>query len=58
MADVGLSISGIPGPPFGPQYLMTTTLPGFTSPLRTPLITSYSFSKTIAVLQNTLLLYH
>jgi hypothetical protein len=24
MAEVGLSISGIPGPPLGPQYLMTT----------------------------------
>jgi hypothetical protein len=45
MAEVGLSISGIPGPPLGPQYLMTTTLPGFTSPLRTPVITSFHFHK-------------
>ena len=44
MADVGLSISDIPGPPFGPQYLMTTTFPGFTSPACTPVITSNSFS--------------
>ena len=32
MMDVGESISGIPGAPLGPSYLMTTTSPAFTSP--------------------------
>jgi hypothetical protein len=27
MAEVGVSISGMPGPPLGPSYRMTTTLP-------------------------------
>mmetsp|Transcript_32903 Transcript_32903/g.72663 ORF Transcript_32903/g.72663 Transcript_32903/m.72663 type:complete len:202 (+) Transcript_32903:752-1357(+) len=27
MAEVGVNISGMPGPPLGPSYLMTTTLP-------------------------------
>ena len=27
IAEVGLSISGIPGPPFGPSYLITITSP-------------------------------
>ena len=27
MAEVGFSISGMPGPPCGPSYLITTTLP-------------------------------
>ena len=28
--EVGANISGIPGPPFGPSYLMTTTWPART----------------------------
>ena len=28
IAEVGLSISLIPGPPLGPSYLITTTSPG------------------------------
>ena len=30
MEDVGASISGIPGPPLGPSYLITTTCPSLT----------------------------
>ena len=29
IADVGFNISLMPGPPFGPSYLITTTSPGF-----------------------------
>ena len=49
MAEVGFSISGIPGPPLGPQYRMTTTSPGFIIPFSRPGITSNSLSKTTAV---------
>mmetsp|Transcript_30771 Transcript_30771/g.99192 ORF Transcript_30771/g.99192 Transcript_30771/m.99192 type:complete len:276 (-) Transcript_30771:147-974(-) len=31
MAEVGVSISGMPGPPFGPWYRTTTTAPGGTT---------------------------
>ena len=34
MAEVGASISRIPGPPFGPSYRITTTSPGLISPDR------------------------
>ena len=48
MADVGFNISGIPGPPFGPTYLITTTFPFFTFPSFIPLLASFSESNTIA----------
>jgi len=35
MTDVGESISGMPGPPLGPSYLMTITVPLFTFPSST-----------------------
>ena len=49
IAAVGLSISGIPGPPFGPSYRMTTTSPFFTSPILMPLLASCSQSNTRAL---------
>ena len=48
MADVGFSISGIPGPPRGPTYLITTTSPAFILPVLMPLINSCSPSNTLA----------
>ena len=48
MAAVGFNISGMPGPPFGPSYLITITSPVFTFPSPIPLLASYSESKTIA----------
>ncbi|ANB15841.1 hypothetical protein AWJ20_3485 [Sugiyamaella lignohabitans] len=47
----GLSISGIPGPPFGPSYLMTTTVltPFLISPFSSAAIKSSSSSNTRAV---------
>ena len=32
IAELGFNISGIPGPPFGPQFLITTTFPFLTYP--------------------------
>lgn len=32
MADVGVSISGMPGPPFGPSYRMMITAPYAAAP--------------------------
>ena len=40
--EVGFNISGIPGPPFGPTYLMTTTSPFSTSPLEIPVFAACS----------------
>ena len=48
MADVGLSISLIPGPPLGPSYLITTTSPSTIFPPFIALIASSSQSKTLA----------
>lgn len=31
MAEEGVNISGMPGPPLGPSYRMTTTMPGVIS---------------------------
>jgi len=48
IADVGLSISLIPGPPFGPSYLMTTTSPSTILPPLIAAIASSSESNTLA----------
>ena len=48
IAAVGFNISGIPGPPLGPSYLITTTSPLLTTPSAIPLFASYSLSKTLA----------
>ena len=48
IADVGLSISLIPGPPFGPSYRITTTSPGFIFPPLIASIASSSLSNTLA----------
>mmetsp|Transcript_30772 Transcript_30772/g.99199 ORF Transcript_30772/g.99199 Transcript_30772/m.99199 type:complete len:228 (-) Transcript_30772:922-1605(-) len=48
MAEVGVSISGMPGPPFGPWYRTTTTAPGGTSCRSMARRTSSSESKTCA----------
>ncbi len=48
MADVGLSISLIPGPPFGPSYLITTTSPSTILPPLIAAIASSSQSNTLA----------
>ena len=36
IALVGANISGIPGPPLGPSYLITITSPERTSPFKIP----------------------
>ena len=48
IADVGLSISLIPGPPLGPSYLMTTTSPATIFPPFMAAIASSSQSNTLA----------
>ncbi len=48
IADVGLSISLIPGPPLGPSYLITTTSPGTILPPLIAAIASSSQSNTLA----------
>ena len=48
IADVGLSISLIPGPPFGPSYLITTTSPATILPPLIASIASSSQSNTLA----------
>ena len=48
IADVGLSISLIPGPPLGPSYLITTTSPSTILPPRIAAIASSSQSNTLA----------
>ena len=48
IAEVGLSISLIPGPPLGPSYLITTTSPGTILPPLISSIASSSDSKTLA----------
>ena len=48
MADVGFNISLIPGPPFGPSYLITTTSPGTIFPPLIAAIASSSQSNTLA----------
>ena len=48
IADVGLSISLIPGPPFGPSYLITTTSPATILPDLIAVIASSSQSNTLA----------
>ena len=48
IADVGFNISGIPGPPFGPSYLITITSPFFIDPLLIALLASISELKTLA----------
>ncbi len=49
IAAVGFNISGIPGPPFGPSYLMTTTLPWTTFPCLIPSLASNSELNTRAL---------
>ena len=49
MADVGFSISLMPGPPFGPSYLITTTSPAFIDLDRIALTPSSSESNTRAL---------
>ena len=48
MADVGFNISGIPGPPLGPSYLITTTSPFETSEFLIAERHSNSLLKTLA----------
>ena len=48
IADVGLSISLIPGPPLGPSYLITTTSPATIFPPLIAAIASSSLSNTLA----------
>ena len=48
IAEVGFNISDIPGPPFGPTYLITTTSPALTFPDEMPSITANSPLKTLA----------
>ena len=48
MAEVGFSISGIPGAPLGPTLRITTTSPCLTRPLKIPSINSNSPSNTLA----------
>ena len=47
-AEVGFNISGIPGPPFGPTYRMTTTSPTLIFLSSIPWINSFSPSNTLA----------
>ena len=49
IAEVGFSISGMPGPPFGPSYLITTTSPFTISPFLIASLANFSESKTLAV---------
>jgi hypothetical protein len=51
-AEVGFNISGIPGPPFGPSFLITNTCPALTFPSLIPAIHSNSLSKTFAGPEN------
>mmetsp|Transcript_23696 Transcript_23696/g.58577 ORF Transcript_23696/g.58577 Transcript_23696/m.58577 type:complete len:336 (-) Transcript_23696:810-1817(-) len=53
IALVGLSISGIPGPPLGPSYLTTTTVPGTMALRLMASLKSSSQSNTAAVPLNT-----
>ncbi|MNI61926.1 hypothetical protein D3C73_1172180 [compost metagenome] len=46
--EVGLSISGIPGAPIGPSFLITTTSPGLILPEAIPATKSCSPSNTRA----------
>ena len=48
IAEVGFSISLIPGPPFGPSYLITTTSPGTILPPLIAATASSSDSNTLA----------
>ena len=48
-AEVGFNISGIPGPPTGPIFLMTATSPACNRPDSMPSIKCCSPSKTRAV---------
>ena len=48
MAEVGFNISLMPGPPFGPSYLMTTTSPGTIFPPFIAVMASSSQSNTLA----------
>ncbi|MNY49977.1 hypothetical protein D3C86_1854490 [compost metagenome] len=48
IAEVGFSISGIPGAPTGPSFLITTTSPFLTRPEEIPAIKSCSPSNTRA----------
>ena len=48
MADVGVSISGMPGPPFGPSYRMMTMSPFRMRPAFSPSSISSSASNTRA----------
>jgi hypothetical protein len=52
MADVGFNISGIPGPPLGPSYLITTTSPFETSEFLIAERHSNSLLKTLAGPEN------
>jgi hypothetical protein len=51
MSDVGLSISGMPGPPLGPRYRRMTTVfsPALIEPDSTALTKSSSRSKARAL---------
>jgi len=49
---VGYSISCMPGPPRGPSYLITTTSPERTEPLRMPATASSWLSNTTAGPEN------
>ena len=48
IADVGFSISLMPGPPLGPSYLITTTSPALIFPPRIASMASSSQSNTLA----------
>ena len=52
IAEVGLSISLIPGPPFGPSYLITTTSPSLISFERIAFTPSSSELNTLALPSN------
>ena len=56
MRLVGESISGIPGAPFGPSFLMTTTSPATIFPDVMASAASFSPSKTLAVPVNCIIL--
>ena len=53
MAEVGFNISGIPGAPTGPTFLITTTSPFFIFPELIPSIKDCSPSNTRAGPSNT-----
>ena len=48
IAEVGFSISRIPGPPFGPSYRITITSPGLIFPDLIASVASSSLSKILA----------